>query len=288
MKYLLACFVSLHFIGCNGTEQGTIDPGPIGATELEVIENPHTDTPALQGFSKYAEVFGLRVYAEDGFTDEQVLHAVSVLAELIDNDEDGTPDDDALVAQLQKAKFLMPMFAGEDSPATQSFGQHYEGDGVSAVLFANEVDPSRTGHWGDDATVEEIMHTINHRGHVEVYPDACNFEPNSSRLTEAMDVARGGQFASVPNSYPEEAWYHYDDKTCDYECMAIEYIYWAQVSNMGILDDPDTCAGIANEWEPCSKVLLESMDTLMYALITDPAFKLPQNAPDGHYAPPSN
>jgi hypothetical protein len=129
------------------------------------------------------------------------------------------------------------------------------------------------------------MHTINHRGHVELYPEAFEIQPNSSRLSEAMDVARGGQFMSVPSSYPEEAWYHYDDVTCDYECMAIEYVYWAQVSNMGILDDPQTCQGIANEWEPCSPDLLESMDVLVYALITDPAYSLPQQAPNGVYEP---
>ena len=88
-----------------------------------------------------------------------------------------------------------------------------------------------------------------------------------------------------PSTYPEEAWYHYDDNTCDYECMMIEYIYWALVSNMGILDDPQTCSGISNEWEPCSPALLESMDVLMYALITDPQYLLPMLAPDGNYCP---
>jgi hypothetical protein len=100
-----------------------------------------------------------------------------------------------------------------------------------------------------------------------------------------MDVARGGQFMSVPNNYPASAWYHYDDWTCDYECMAIEYIYWAQVSNMGILDDPQTASGIANEWEPYNATLLQSMDVLIYALITDAVYKLPQLAPDGNYCP---
>jgi hypothetical protein len=88
-----------------------------------------------------------------------------------------------------------------------------------------------------------------------------------------------------PSSYPDDAWYHYDDNTCDYECMMIEYIYWALVTNMGILDDPQTCSGIANEWEPCSPELLESMDVLMYALITDPQYLLPMLAPDGNYCP---
>jgi hypothetical protein len=54
---------------------------------------------------------------------------------------------------------------------------------------------------------------------------------------------------------------------------------------MGILDDPSTCSGIANEWEPCSPTLFQSTDTLMYQLITDPQYLLPQNAPDGNYCP---
>jgi hypothetical protein len=100
-----------------------------------------------------------------------------------------------------------------------------------------------------------------------------------------MDVARGGQFMSAPNNYPASAWYHYDDQTCDYECMAIEYIYWAQVSNMGILDDAQTASGIANEWEPYNASLLQTMDSLIFILITDPQYKLPQIAPNGNYCP---
>ena len=147
------------------------------------------------------------------------------------------------------------------------------------------MDPSMTGAWPEDATVEEVIHTINAIGHSAVYPGAFSIDPNSSLLTQAMDSARGGQFVSHPGTYPSDAWYHYEDVTCDYGCMAIEYLYWMEVSNMGILDDPSTCSGIANEWQPCSQALLMSMDTLGYNLITDPAYKLPQNAPDGNYCP---
>jgi len=54
---------------------------------------------------------------------------------------------------------------------------------------------------------------------------------------------------------------------------------------MGILDDPQTASGIANEWEPYNATLLQSMDILMYDLITDVQYKLPQLAPDGNYCP---
>ena len=287
MKIALECLLLLSLATCGKGEIASPDLGTLGSNDFEIQENPHVDQPAMRSFIKYVEVFGLRIYAEDALTDAQVLHAANVLAELLDNDEDGTVDDAALLTQLQDTGFIMPMFNREDSAAMKDFMRHYQGEGVSAVLFADEVDPSQPGHWGTDASVEEIMHTINHRGHVEIYPEAFGLDPGSSRLTAAMDVARGGQFMSVPSNYPEKAWYHYDDKTCDYQCMAIEYIYWAQVSNMGILDDQTTCGGIANEWEPCSKALLESMDKLIFALVTDPAYKLPQKAPDGAYAPPA-
>jgi hypothetical protein len=156
---------------------------------------------------------------------------------------------------------------------------------VSAALFNNEIDPSHPGHWGDDASVEEILHTINACGQVEVYPDAFNLGPNSSLLSDAMDIARGGQFINLPSQYPEAAWYHYDDWTCDYECMAIEYLYWCIVSHMGILDDIQTCNGIDNEWELCTPELFESTDISMYAILTNPQYKLPQLAPDGNYCP---
>jgi len=54
---------------------------------------------------------------------------------------------------------------------------------------------------------------------------------------------------------------------------------------MGLLNDTETCDGIDDEWQPCSKELLESMDVLIYALITDPQYMLPQIAPDGQYNP---
>ena len=54
---------------------------------------------------------------------------------------------------------------------------------------------------------------------------------------------------------------------------------------MGILSDAQTCAGISNEWEPCTPELFESTDTLMFYLVNDTENMLPQLAPDGNYCP---
>ena len=252
---------------------------------FNIETNPLSADAALGGFTKYVNVYGFEIFGESGVSDAKVLHAAAVAAELLDNNEDGLIDDQPLMTQLIGSGALMPIFNSEGSSMENTFFSNYSGNGVSAVLYATEIDPTQTGHWGADAPVEEILHTINHVGHVQMYPAIFGIDPNSSTMSAAMDTARGGQWLTIPNPYPAAAWYHYDDQTCDYGCMAVEYMYWCIVSHMGILDDPETCAGIANEWEPCSPNLFQSTDVAMYGLITDSQYKIPQNAPDGNYCP---
>ncbi len=264
------------FSGCNAQNEVC----------FSIEQNPFVQEPAFSEFTKYINVLGcFHVVAEPGINDLKVLHVAAVAAELLDQNEDGVVDDPMLEASLIQGQALMPVLSFEGSDAEQNLFDFYEGDGISAVLYSGEIDPNEPGYWGSDATVEEVLHTINHVGHVVIYPDAFSLAPNSSLLSAAMDVARGGQFIVIPDDYPEEAWYHYDDETCDYECMAIEYLYWAIVTEMGILNDPMTAEGIADEWELSSPDLLESTDYLIHALINDPAYMIPLVAPDGNYCP---
>ena len=278
MKNLLI-FISIVFIPISLFSQNDV------CFELE--ENPYPNHPAFGIFSKYVNVLDcIHIYAESNISDEKVLHVASVAAELLDNNEDGTVDDPLIEASLTELNTIMPVFQSENGNSIDTFFDNLGDDGCTgAVLFRNEIDPNQPGHWGSDATVEEVLHTINSCGHVEVYPSLYALEPNSSYLTAAMDIARGGQFITMPNSYPDEAWYHYDDWTCEYDCMAMEYLYWCIVTYMGILSDAQTCAGISNEWEPCTPELFESTDTLMFNLVNDTENMLPQLAPDGNYCP---
>ena len=278
MKNLLI-FISIVFIPISLFSQNDV------CFELE--ENPYPNHPAFGIFSKYVNVLDcIHIYAESNISDEKVLHVASVAAELLDNNEDGTVDDLLIEASLIELNTIMPVFQSENGNSIDTFFDNLGDDGCTgAVLFRNEIDPNQPGYWGSDATVEEVLHTINSCGHVEVYPSLYALEPNSSYLTGAMDIARGGQFITMPNSYPDEAWYHYDDWTCEYDCMAMEYLYWCIVTYMGILSDAQTCAGISNEWEPCTPELFESTDTLMFNLVNDTENMLPQLAPDGNYCP---
>ena len=251
--------------------------------EILPVENP---TPGFTAFDRSINVLGiLDVYTEPGVSDAKLLHVATITAELLDNDEDGDLDHAELCSLLANANAFMPLFASEGSPAEEELFDNFDESThcASAVLYADEVSPENPADWFEEAVVEEVLHTINHCGHVSLYPAAFDLAPNSSLLTAAMDVARGGQFTTFPSSYPAAAWYHYDDNTCDYECMAIEYLYWCTVSHMGLLDDPNICAAIANEWELCTPELFATTDELASSLITNPIYGIPSIAPDGSY-----
>ena len=257
---------------------------------FEIAENPNQDIFALQLFTKYVNVLDcIDIYAESSISDEKVLHAAAITAELLDNNEDGIIDDSNVELILSNKKTIIPLLTFEGSDAEDILFSNFDdleenyNYCASAVLYSNEISPQNPGFWSQDASIEEILHTINSCAQVEIYPDIFGLEPNSSYLSIAMDEARGGQFLSVPDEYPEESWYHYNDWTCDYECMAIEYLYWCIVSNMALLDNNFICNGIADEWELCTQQDFQNTDLLMYAIITDPGYYIPQLAPDGNY-----
>lgn len=96
-----------------------------------------------------------------------------------------------------------------------------------------------------------------------------------------MDLARGGQFTSIPSPYPAGAWYTYDDSTCDYSCMVTEYHYWALTSLLGA--QQNRLDEIGQEWKLNTKAKLIQQDPAIYQLLTDPQYKFPTVLPDGSY-----
>ena len=257
-----------------------------GGVCLSIEGNPFSDRAEWAGFDRSVHVLDcVHVVAERGIPDVQLLHVAAVVAELLDQDEDGLADHLPLQVALAAGEAVMPVLLRERSKGEKALMRGYGGEGIAAVLYADEVDPSAPGFWGSDATVEEVLHTIHSVGHVSLYPEALSLAPHSSRLTEALDVARGGHFLNVPRTHPEGAWFHYDDRTCEYDCMAIEYLYWATVTHMGLLDDPWIAASIADEWTLTTPEMLEQTDVRIHTLLTDARLGLPLKAPDGRYCP---
>ena len=73
--------------------------------------NPNASNSAFAPFTKYVDVLGcFSIYAENTISDEKVLHAAAVAAELLDNNEDGVVDDYLIQVQLSSQNALIPIF----------------------------------------------------------------------------------------------------------------------------------------------------------------------------------
>jgi len=132
-----------------------------------------------------------------------------------------------------------------------------------------------------DASLEEVLHIINSAGHSVAYPNAFGQRVGSD-LANAMDIARGGQFITIPNLYPANAWYSYDDQNCDYaSCQTIEYLYWAITSILGAQEN--RLNEIDNEWRLNTRQKVEDTDTAIFTLLTNPIYNIPTILPDGTY-----
>lgn len=259
----------------------SVDPAPLkdGPESMRVF------FPAL---SQFTNVFGVTVVATATVSPAKVRHAASVLAEYMDNDEDGVVDDPAIAKWLrdQGAFLVMPRSERDVKRLLYLFDAVEDaGFAVGQDLYGEETlpknPPHRAGRGRFDATLEEVWHLVSN-GWAAVYPDEFGYHAGS-KLCEAMDKARGGSFGRVPRKYPEEAWYHYRDRSCDYECMAAEYFYWALTSRLGGQDYPGRAEEVAEEWECTTPTELKRRDPLICELLENPLFSMPKALPDGRY-----
>jgi len=236
-------------------------------------------------YPKYINVFGVHIFASKKVRDRKLIYAANIMAKYLDNNEDGTPDNQLVVDKMVKINAAMFMSFSErdwmrDYDNFMDIYGNKEIRGQS--LYDKETNPDEEGRF--DASLEEILHLITEKGFGLVY--RLELGKNSSLLAKAMDKSRGGKFKKTPKKYPKEAWYSYDDRGCTYRCMKAEYIYWALTSYLGA--QKDRCSSIAHEWKACTKEKLIEMDPDVVKLITDPKFNFPSILPDGKYNPNQN
>ena len=271
---------------------------PLGSTaELPLrIQSVGEESP--RGFSrtfrKRVNVFGIPVYATADTPDAKVLHAANVLAQYLDNNADGKPDNAQVHAMMKKKQAGMVMAATERSFERLDVHRYIPERIWDAMimqgLFGEEALPGWTRRGRFDATLEEVLHLITHAGYAHVYPEVFGEKPGS-QIAKAMDLARGGYFRRVPRSYPAGAWYTYDDRSCDYGCQITEYTYWGLTSILGAQDYPGRGRDIGEEWRLNTRDKVKQRDPTLYRLLTDPRYRFPSILPDGKYRPrtrPSN
>jgi len=232
------------------------------------------------GVNRKVDVFGIPIYAVKAVDDSKLLHAANVMAQYLDNDEDGVIDNELVLASMKKQKAFLFMWAAESDMENINMPDDAAGQDLgNAETNPNFVKNGKIGEF--DAAIEEVWHLINFAGHCQVYSEVFGLEAGTV-LANAMDVARGGQFMQIPTTYPEKAWYTYDDETCGYaDCQTVEYFYWAMSSILGAQEN--RANEIGHEWKLHTKELVKDRDTEIYNVLTDSRYKLPTVLPDGTY-----
>ena len=279
MKLLNMFFplILLTVLACskNDDTTPTVEIAPGNDPNFTIVAN---NDGILSSFNRKVVVFGIDIYAVAAVTDANLLHAANIMAQYLDNNEDGTVDDQAVLDKMLENKAFLVMWKNESDLNEFPSGR------LGQDLGNDETNPSyvssgKTGRF--DASLEEVLHIINNAGHSYAYPDAFG-QRQGSELANAMDIARGGQFLTIPPSYPADAWYTYDDTTCDYaSCQTIEYLYWALTSMLGAQENRSN--EIGHEWKLNTRELVESTDTAIFELLTNPTYKMPTVLPDGTY-----
>ena len=141
----------------------------------------------------FIDVFGVYVIAPEDAPIEKVQHTANVLAQYIDNDEDGVPDDPNVLRELVENNYIVPVWREEDNEAFRDyvnthcedvvgvgasmfFGDHdryWEPGGGDSWVFggiakANAIKNGGPGEW--DANLEEVWHIVTW-GWFRAYPE---------------------------------------------------------------------------------------------------------------------
>lgn len=278
---ILIGITAMSCVSCSKNND-TIVPG--GGTTINPGNDPNfkivaNKDAAFKSFPKKVVVFDIPIYAVAGVEDIKLLHAANIMAQYLDNNEDGTVDNPKVLATMKANKAYLFMWKSQSDMNNMSPPNGYTGQDLGAdETVPNFVSGGKTGRF--DASLEEVWHIITHAGYSKAYPSVFGENAGTS-LTNAMDVARGGKFTTIPSPYPTKAWYTYDDTTCTYDCQATEYFYWAMSSILGT--QVNRLGEIQQEWKLNTKTKVKSTDATVYGLLTDPQYKFPTVLPDGTY-----
>ncbi len=234
-------------------------------------------------FDRSKKVFGVHVFSTSDVDDSKFDHAVNVLKDYLDNDGDGKADSKKLVKSLKRQKAAMTIFYDEEE-VDEFIDKHERKIRKSGAnlqdLYDFEIITAADTSGRFDASLEEVLHLITDYGYSKIYPKQFGLQKDSL-IGQLMNDARGGYFKKVPKQYPDEAYYTYYDKSCNYKCQVTEYFYWGMTSVLGGQQAKGRLEEIQDEWRLNTPAKVAERDPGLFDLLTNDQFDLPTVLPDG-------
>jgi hypothetical protein len=227
-------------------------------------------------FPNQINVYGVKIIGTEITPRKDIEKASRILKQWLDNNGDEKPDNSLVVDELIKNNAIIAIGKTEND-LENSF------DELIDILEDSDVDidnfeRSLIGLISDEpniAYLEEILHLVTQVGYANAYPEVFG-EFKGSRISKAMDIARGGFFEITPKAYPENSWYHYYDRSCEYSCMITEYFYWSLTSLLGA--QINRYDEISDEWKLNTPKKMER-DKLIMELLQDKKYQIPKILP---------
>lgn len=251
----------------------SINPG--NDPNFQIVAN--TDNQ-FKGLNRKIVVFDIPIFAHPDVEDSKLIHIANVLAQYLDNDEDGVVDNTTIHNQLKANKsfvYLWKTSSERDAFVSPSGYSHFDID-------SNSVQTNwHTNHTGTfDSSLEHVWSFVTENGHAVSYPSIFSAQAHSE-ISNAMDTARGGTFQSPPASYPAGAWFTNSEAACNFSCQISKYHFWILSSMLGANDN--RLIEIQNEWTLNTRAKVQTTDVKAWVIYTNTSYKLPSILPDGTY-----
>ena len=112
-------------------------------------------------FCKKVNVFGVVIYATDDVSDLDLLHAANVMAQYLDNNEDGIADNPLILDKMVESQAAMVLFGTDNSKDMRALfnsGRQVEDQYKLQDLYGIEIHPNWNYDAPFDATFEEVLH----------------------------------------------------------------------------------------------------------------------------------
>ena len=154
--------------------QPTSPPVPEKITFEVLDKHPDFECLSLE-LNKFINVFGVYVISHDSIPEEYPIHTAKILAEFIDNDLDGIPDDMNVINSLTENNYVVPVWTEylRDKHFSSQRGTSCEDNiGYAASMYFNVDTFALKGMIEDgifDVNIEEVWHVVS-RGWYDAYP----------------------------------------------------------------------------------------------------------------------
>ena len=154
----LICLLSITFFSSCAVFTKTREPINTGNDPNFTIV-AHSDD-GFSSFNRKVVVFGIDIYATSTVEDNKLLHTANIMAQYLDNDEDGMVDDPLVMDKMLENRAFVVIWKNEKDlynvePPSGREGQDLGND----EIHPNFVSNGRIGEF--DASLEEVLHIIN-------------------------------------------------------------------------------------------------------------------------------